>query len=450
MSLGLMILPMNMTINTKEFAMRTGIMTQLPLQVAVATETIEFQSNATFFKELTEYLGSIRDFNPYLEDEKYFNSPEVNKISEIIAKHTGLKVVIKAGKIKNLVGIRIPFITPNHILDPNWFKYYFTEMYSGGKKLLEKVQENSVRGSVDLKQAKVSGVFTDLENYLEFDRAFLSKQSVFTPSEAAATILHEIGHVFTYLEFLNRVVSTNQVLAGMVRSLDKTVPDEIRKTVLAKGADLVRMNDEQRRVVLNSSDEKEIAVIVMDAAIYRSRSELGCNIYDSTSSEYLADQFCTRMGAGKDLVLALDKFNRAYAPSNLMRVFEFTYSFIRFSLMMLGTLGLWFGLLIFSVRKSEEVYDTDFSRFNRIRHQNTEWLKDKNLPKEKISQLIKDNEEIDKVISLYKENLPMIEKIAIFFRPNLRALHKYENLQKELEDTANSKLFDVAAKFTIL
>lgn len=426
--------------------MRQGIM---------AMESIAFQGDQ-LFKELTAIVNGLRGFGQALVDRAYWNSPEVMAISKTIFKHTGIGFALLDGESSG-PAIVTPTVGHNSIL---WSKAHKTqaEQYTGMdlssdvRHLLKLMQTPVVIGEVNLRKGRVSGDYSQMTLLLMLPRSMLFNASPFLAEEVAAIILHETGHAYTGMEFISRTVSTNQILSGLVRTLDGSITATERSTVYAKGAHLLRMSDEQQLALFNANNAADVTVVVLDAAIKASISELGHSVYDSVSAEYLSDEFATRCGAGRALVTATDKYNklRWNAPRSgaawMMDCLNAVAQVIGNAM----TLGMPWMTLVFMQDKSANLYDKDKHRFLRIKMQNIERLKDRTISQLEKLTLIESNETIDTVCQFYEDNLTFIEKAAYYLRPSYRAAHKFEQLQKQLELIANNNLFGDAAKLSML
>lgn len=422
----------------------------------MAMEEIAFQ-NGEFFNALVVVIKDLVGFGKDLNSKEYYTSDKVNAISKVINKYTNLHVEFYNGMpATNLIKVSDRDILISNKIKEFSHLYKEIDLFSDVRKITQIMGKKIMDGYVDLNKSKVYGLYEKITTSIYYPREWFYYDTFMASEETAATILHEVGHLFTHLEFTSRVVTTNQVLAGMVRVLDKTIPDENRKAVFARGIELLKLNEEQQQALLKTKNKEMVACIVLDASIKQSVSELGCSVYDSVSCEQLADQFATRHGAGRYLVTGLDKYIKfdgdgPYARSNPI------FNFCKFLGLTSITGGVYvlYSLMIFSfnvanVSRFGKTYDSDKNRFIRIKLQNIERLKDKNISNEEKKSLIEDNVIIDDVVSLYNDNLTFIEKIASYLRVDFRNSYKYERLQQELEQLASNDLFTSAAKLSTI
>lgn len=424
----------------------------------VAQEAIAHQ-DGSFFKELTQLCEDIKGFGSEMTDKSYFISPPVKAILTCIKKRTGMTIAMQPINIRVGPAIQLPQLGGNHIFHTQSMREALAALewdyFDDTIKALRKQKRLVMEGTVDLKHSVVTGIFTEIDTVLHMPREMLYGD-VFKASEIAAIILHEVGHLFTAFEFLTRSFTTNQALYAVASAIDaKLTPDQLH-VVIAITTDALRMSEEDKKALEKAVDSKDqVAVIIANAAICDSVSELGASVFDVNSCEFLADQFATRHGAGRDLATALDRshklggFKERSAGYYLIAVIQWISYVLYVNILAVCTLGLVWLLLLFSCDRSEDIYGSDKGRFERIRQQNIDQLKNPYLSFELKKQLLDDNATIDKICQAYKDNLSVIEKINYFFRSSFRNQVKYERLQRDLETLGNNTLFEHAAAFSL-
>lgn len=431
--------------------------------IGMALEAIDYQ-DGNFFHDLIQGVQALRGFGSNLKDEQYFSSAEVQNIARIIKQHTKITVTIVNGDHTGPMVI-VPMMDQNHPLLPSWAKQvimdgYRYDLQADIRKIMRTMETNLVQGTVNLKNSTVSGVFEMVDCNLHLPRLMLERDQFGTAEHMAAVILHEVGHVFTEFEYIGRVVTTNNVLAGMVRAMDKTVEAGERTKVFARGADLLRMSKDQREAVLNAKSQPEVAAIVLDSAMELSRAELGLNIYDITGSEQLADQFAARHGAARALVFGLEALRPFY--SNRESFFTrcvngvvtlLTWLFLLVFLNVVFVFMVVFSLLMnyaFAPDYHIPEHNTTKGRYARLMNELTEQLKDRSLSPELRQQLAADYEAIKPLMEGLGDNLPFMRKISYFLSPKYRKNRKFHLLQNELETLGASSLYADAAKLSAL
>ena len=420
----------------------------------LALEAIDFQP-LDFFKELTMAVEQVKQLRqPRLDSyralEAFNNSPEMQNILKVIKKHTNLTFVYEVDEYDNIFASLTPVLSKNHIfIDPrvtDWFNYEPNEAEDYIKMVIKNLNTPYFNGSINLHKNWVSGDFAKLVNTMILSPIGIFNRHLNLSSiEIAAIILHEVGHSFTFYEFLSRVSTTNQVLSSVVAAL-KTNNQKVINVVMATGAQLLKLSPDEIKILEKAKTEREATVILYSLSADRSVSELGKSIYDSVSCEQLADQYSTRLGGGKYLVTALNKLtgDGKYETSNVMDYITIllqTVTVIPMFLVLLSVMFIPFG---------GAVYDNDKSRFERIKHQLIQKLKEADLDKKEKQSLIDDIEQIGKISAKYEDKLDSFNKIRYLFSSNFRASRKYELLQKELEQWSNNGLFVKASKLSTI
>lgn len=430
-----------------------------------AVEAIAFQSTA-FFNSLTLVCEGIKE--QIKEDKK--NSGAILEEGElslqsVVKEFTNMTLLFSVDQYAPCV--EIPLVNRNHPLLSQLAQQWLTS--DDGLKML-KTSDDYLRGSVSLKTGKVSGIFATISTTIHLPRdMFLGKfmGSEYTCEEIAAIILHEIGHIGTYFEFMAMSVTTNQVLAGVAKALDKSGTVDERETILMTVKDRMNLKDLDAKTLAKNTNKRVIEIAVITNIINNARSELGTNLCDLNSCEMLADQFAARFGAGRDLQTALVKMHKsmgdiAFRSSFGYIVMEIIKMFQFLCVMVAGTLGGPAGLLaayvlslyligiIVKDSSGNNTYDRPGARMLRTRHQIVENLKDENLSKEDIERLNDDIKTIDECLLQIKDRQQLVGIIWDFFSPGSRKFNNQMKLQQELEALAANDLFVKASEFRAL
>jgi hypothetical protein len=434
------------------------------LKLRHAAESISFQKGE-LFQDLTRQIQLIRDDQKItrLSAKSFFKQDAVVELSHIIRKHTGLDINITDSGFQGPC-IYPPQLTANHVFnDPDtvemyeqWDPTYSSQSHS--EAALRSLNKPVIKGTIDLKNGRVTGAFERMQCLMMLPMTFVIGKTRFTPEEVAAVTLHETGHAFTFMEFISRSATTNQALAGMSRYLDKSVSQEQRTVMFARAADAMKLDAEKAKALKECKTPETLTTILLDRDIERSTSELGRSIYDVNTAEYLADQFAARQGAGVALTTALDKIYRDYGQTRNAIIFselfmitlDVTMTVLAFTAG--SSIALcWLGLTFFSViftNKEDEIYDNPAARFSRIRQQLVQQLKDDHLSDEGRVVLVEQLERLDEINKngAFVDKLSIFSGLAYFFKPGYRAAHKYEMLQKELEQLGNNEAFVQASR----
>lgn len=307
----------------------------------VALEMIDIQ-DSSFGQQLEKTVESIRigilqgDYNTY---EAVMRSGHIKTIEQQIFARTGLRVETIISQDPAAI---LSFFINKHSI---FIKPYFRGMDFNIKEQQEIIDKaHDKKGSVDLKKAKVSGIFSEYNNKLFINFHALINEYRLSSQEIVAIILHELGHAFYMCEFSDRLETTNQVLANVAKELlskkeknltyiykelksiddtvtDKTIDDIVNGNGVIAGYKLFR-------TILNS-----VISQVADAK------------YDETSFEQLADHFPSKFGYGRPLITALDKMHIYFDNPEKSESYN-TFNFITSTMQLLFTAMLLIGAII--------------------------------------------------------------------------------------------------------
>lgn len=422
-------------------------------RASLGLESVDFQNSFLFDALVAEFEKTrMLTYNDFLDlDPTDPESPQ-KRLSTVVFQHTKLKVNFVFGK--EGPSVSFPKTDRNHPL-LNAMRRDAVDSKDG--MALIKVAGGHAHGLVNITTGTASGVFAEIESTIYLPVLVMSDKK-FSNEELAAITLHEIGHVFVYFEYLSRTVSTNQALAGISRSLDRTSTQKQRETVLVAARDALRLKTVDVEELSKISDRRVAEVVLVTNVVERSRAELGADIYDENSYEYLADQFAARYGAGRYMVTALDKIYRG-AHHISVRTFPayLCTEFLKFSMLAVGVCmgasGLAYAggsfvngaiITMMADAQSDATYDRPKIRLQRIRNQLVERQKLKDLASGEHETIKEDLVVIDGLLKDYNARFQIVGMIALHvFRMGKRRFDA-EALQQELESLAANDLFGSA------
>ena len=426
----------------------------------MALEAIHYQTDTSFFKELIAIIEAIQNDEKVLGGlllTSFYKHDKIQAIVHCVKKHTNILLELKGPDSNCNPAVLFPSLTKNHAFNLMWTEPVDkpSAQDTQAVQLFEKMKEVSktVIGTVDIRTARVGGVFGTAPLLLALPTQMLLGVGIWktmriTAEEIAACILHEVGHVFTYYEYLDRVVTTNQVLAGLARA--NTNKDlESKKIIISQSArDLVIAPDDIKKL-LETEDNTLTAVILVQSAKNQCISELGASLYDHIGCEQVADQFANRMGAGRAIVTFLDKFITYQIPKpnsfplNVIVGLMHGYAW-------LGNVSDFFWNLLFATFVSDQyvtIYDDPKVRYTRVKHDMVNQLKNQLVVGAQRDQILSDIAAIDSVIERTDPAvLSIVNKLTYFFSSSRKKVYESTLLQKELEEFASSNLFIHAAK----
>lgn len=403
-------------------------------------ESIAFQ-NTTFFDELTLAFDEVKN----LKETDVGDSEPIYRISKIIKNHTNLNITIDADNDYPPC-IDIPNIDRNNPLINAARRAIVNS--TDGLTMIESSNE-VLHGTVNIKTAKVSGVFSDIKAKMYLGKAFIQGNK-YSSQELAAITLHEVGHLFTYFEFITRTVRTNQVLAGLSKILDGSENQEKREVALLSAKKALKL-DKLDLSQLKDVNTKTTQVVLIDALVKETRTELGYNLFAESSWEYLCDQFSARHGAGVHLATALSKiyksqYNISYRSLAVYLAVEMIKVILIANLAFLSILFL----VVMLDSQDGGGYDLPSARLKRIRDQATQYLKNKQISDVERRRILDEIESIDKLLAEMTNRKQLFTYIHEFFSKRTRDERAYRKLQYELEDIAMNDLYVKAAEFKLM
>lgn len=420
-----------------------GLIRNIIREKEIANESIDFQSTL-FFNELTMIIKNIKSIG---KAEDILKSDELETLNKIIHHYTNSKISLILDNFGPC--IELPEIDKNNIFYKDSLKSMVNN--SDGMAIIRNAVKTPI-GGVNLKTGMVSGVYADLVPKLHMPiKMFLDNK--FSPEELAAIMLHENGHFITFCEFSSRVVTTNQILAGMSKALDKTSTPKEREFVLLTVKQAADLSDLDIEKLTKCNNNKVIEMVVISALARKNISQINSATLDITASEHIADEYAARMGAGRYIITALEKMHRgAFDMSFRSTPVYLIFEVIKIALLVGSLITFNYNLFQIAIivlladgRSRDIEHGTPEQRFKRIRNQIIENLKDTKLLPEDHKRLSDDLDAIDVVLKTCNDRRQFINVILDFAVPSRRAAYKQEQLQAELEDIAANELFRKAA-----
>lgn len=415
-----------------------------------AVESISYQGT-DFLGDLAFLIRRVRGVDyKNLTDLKLYSSDPIIELENSIKNRTGLS--IKINKCQWGASADFTLINNNNIL----YKNHILELFANDTNVLEndiinaskKINEDDIKGTVNLADAKVTGVFSEMEfNVLISRDLLLDIDNKYSDYETASILLHEVGHIFTYIEYSVKTTRTNQVLALASNVINnKNASYETKEIVFKNIQRKIKLSNEEVEIMMASKEKESVNIIILNRTIELSKSELGgVNLYDSTSAEQLADQFANMFGCGQYLISSSKKLNRD--KSNISIFFQL--SMLGGLILLLPELAAVYAgaYLLTSILTidGKNAYDNEYNRFSRIKHSLIQTLKmaDDRAEKHMLHNQIN---AIELLLNDYDDNKTMYEVIAYWIKPGYRKAKDFEDLQKNLERLANNDLFSKAEK----
>lgn len=439
-----------------------------------ALEVIDYQVKDKFPLELKEIIDDIFkgfDSGKLKSNEEALKTKHAKEIERLIKDRFNLNIRIDDKLHMYMPAAIIPF-SSDYLLKSNLSdtKGHTATLSPGvvfrsNKGILSHMRKiekdrtkdyknvNAKKGWIDNKRAVVGGYLGEVRHYLIVNFSFFHGK--FTSEEVVAVIIHEIGHAFTGLANHYRLVTTNMALTTMLDDINGNKPEKVFYKYK-------RYFSPEELINSGLSEDSEIEDFYGPLAskyIDTLDSNILNNKYDETNFEYLADNFATRMGVGKDLVSGLHKLHIEYNRDIQVTKTSFATAHL-IDILAQGLLlainvpvGLVILGLIFATSgkdKEKLTYDIPKDRYNRIRNSIIDNLKNPELPKEYTVTLIKQFEEITKVLDNSITRVSILNILANNIKPGSREAVYYIGAQQAAENALNNTLFVKTAKLKTL
>lgn len=402
-------------------------------------EAISYQNNSLLFKELTiQFLKLSEKGNISKDDFKKSDIPN------IIFNRTGFKVklVLDPSQSPNA------FVYPPRVDKNNPIINYFLLQLNlvDSKDALKKINKSVqvLRGQIDTKNSKVSGVYSEIEHTMGMTMGLLLS-NLFSPEEKASIVLHELGHLFSYYEFLEFNFTTNVTINAAIKEYYNEESLIRRHEIIKETCKILNIDIKDPDTLVEINKKEVLQTILLREAIRENKSSLGSEIYDYVSWEAASDQFATRHGAGRELITALDKISKgsldpAYR-STLMHVILNGIALLLATMLVLPLIVLLF------INPAIKDYDPTKARFERIKREMVAGLKDQNVDKDVKLKISQDIEVINAIINNLDDKRGLFELFHTTIIPSGRRQYNQLQFQKDLENFFNNEMFVAATRF---
>lgn len=414
-------------------------------------EVIDFQDGG-LHKALSDEIRRCRSAKDVYEAFENSNIPKI--IKEYTNISTTLSVEKGAWEIN--AGIYPPVLDKNHPLIDDWISAIIKQQ--DAVKVIQRAGK-PLNGSVDLAKGRVRGYYEQIECPFVITEGLVHNQSI-SPEGISAVILHEVGHVMGYFEYMGYLYRTCFVMASVVRSFYGTDSIKEREHILTTYENVTGVALDNKKALSETKHPEALQVIIIRSMIEKKRHETGNAVYDKRSFEQLADNYVARQGAARDLAITLDKMHRDWNDPYIVNWFFHAIQVI-IDAMILVWMGIGIvvagpifkivlGVMLLGVATAndpnQKIYDDVGDRIANLRRQLVEELKDKRttpIRKKQIVQDIKDVEDIEKGIGGYR---PLFVSLWLLMSRSRRQAQNEVTVQKEIEELASNQLYVSANK----
>jgi hypothetical protein len=425
-------------------------------RIQASLEQIDFQKSNVFFKELTAGVANLRA----VINEKD-SSREIMALNAIIKHHTNMEMSIEYHSDDMLSKQPMEWIALPHIdMNSALFRGQHEQNVQADSWLTTGDKMRQVfDGSIDLEDGRVTGVFAKVPVTIGFTKRSVTLND---DQELAASILHEVGHLFTYFESLVQTVTVAYVMQSCSQALAGQAEKKVRIQIIRAASDVIGGSVDAEKLA-ESNDPETIQTVLLKSFVDEVRSGTGASFYDLRTAEALADQYVARQGGARALALSLDKtmraFNQPFGKPGFLAGSKFAVLeaakwatvalFAIFPVTTLPTLCL-IGMCLIDSTPAEGNYDKPGERVDRMRSDLISTLKDVSLPvslQKSIHEDIAFLEGMSKQISDRNTFFHFIWKNLTSARRNNYTQIEF---QKELEQLANNNMFLAASRLSTL
>lgn len=403
----------------------------------ISMESIDFQRQSLLLKELTMLFEDVRG------DRNITKALRESNLKKLVLNYTGINIkpVVKNYPFPNAY-VMIPNLDRNNPVLADFFRGHFDS--KDGFKLIKK-NGGILRGTVDRGKSKVGGVFSDIEIEMGLTSGLL-ESDLFSSEEVASIVLHELGHLFTYFEYLGSSITTNYVLQTVTRELLGTREIRRKYEIVKEGSDVLGIDIDDPEALIRSNNETVIQTVILRKQMEKRYSELGSKTHDITAWEMLSDQFATRHGGGRALVTALDRMHRMGGLEGLGHLSTVSYLAAEIlKVLMFLSLGplliIALPLALTVVNTNEKLYDEPKERMERIRRDMINELKREGLDRDYRDQLLQDIEVIEAITKEMNDKRTFLQFFHSSVYPSRRNQYNQMRFQQDLEILTNNDVF---------
>lgn len=454
----------------------------------IATETIDHQYNNDIFKN--ELITAIQSILDKIDSDIYRNRIEASsgclehmKIKDIIFKRTGIFIKFLSlgdpgasdfynNAAVNPCRVNI-FSTLQHLDMKNVILQYFTkkDIDAINNYMQPKIDALSKdQGTVDAKTGRLGGVYSKIENDCYIDFYGLYKNSRMTAGEIAAILMHEVGHVFTWTQFSNKLSMVNQTLQHIYNHRATTDSDKLFKLAYSKLKDIDR--DITETEVKSMISGNTISATYNNYLFLLKNLDLNNLLLDlnasnvNTNSETIADIYSVRMGFGLEFINAMDKMNKSFAKKIfyvssalcVILISIFAIAALLPSVSIMGVYSLLFmyvvsGMTMIECNIYKEqgglIYKYDKERMQKVYNQLVDSVKDLSLKGEDKQRNLESLKTIKTLLDALPSDISTLDRISHILSSKARVARAYSVQQDILEKIANNDLFVKAVELEL-
>lgn len=417
----------------------------------IGVPSLEFMKlqEDTFFDDLKAVVNKIR------QDDKFTTKTVFESgLERVIFDRLKMSIEVVIVDRPNVnAAIELPSMDRNHI----FFRALTNSFPNDVGKAISYFQDDKMRiGSVNIQTVTLGGIFQRIPLRMFLYRGLFNPR--INDGEIAATILHELGHGFTFFFYLLHSAMANFISCKTATDIVGASGDKERVIILERGMRCLGLDGVGVQELLTQTPEQiatSIQALYINSTLSQLRSETGFGMYELRASEQLADWFAAKFGAALESATLQDKLmhegkammlaNTARSRAGVLTAVFYGVYIIQFSI----PFPKFFSEIFYDETISR--YDDDADRIKYMRQALIEELQNSVLPEDARKKLIKDIDAI-KVIEkrVRKDKDTFGRSIAVYLKnkliPNYRRNVSNIELQKTLEEAMYNDSFVYAAK----
>ena len=372
----------------------------------------------------------------------------------LIFKLFGLRTKVSISDCRNAYVIPL-YANKRHVMAGRALKKQleYTEFeYKEWDKTIKNLKME--RGYVDMRNAKVSGVFSTHLHEVGIDMAFFFKVIKFEPRTLVAVLFHELGHAFHMIAMSHRAQIVNVTMEEITRAMyQNKSPREY--AYMVKDLEGVVLDKDQVDTLTNIK-ERPIFAYQLSKAVMTNMPEL--NKYADVSNERMADNFASRCGYSTELAKGLSSITpnpSIHFATTTAQLLSLMYhlAFIIGALLLVTGLAV-VGVLVlllatavyivvgFNSKNADMTYDDSVHRLNSIRMDLIMQIRQyKGLSKDAKKTLLYAYDSISKLVDKSYSRPSVANAIANLFSSKGRHANNEIEQQRQIERLGANSLY---------
>ena len=312
------------------------------------------------------------------------------------------------------------------------------------------------RGSTT-RQGTLTGIFTQVPAQLWVTRSLFN--GYLSAEELAALTLHEVGHVYNYLDLMGRTVATTLAISETQAILNTTTDLAERTHAIASLVKVFDLSHVDEAALAANEEPEAIQYVLIRDCVSTLMADLGQESLFGAETEFAADGYAVRMGAAAPLGSALVKLAKARGHRQLLT--RTTYAAVNATkLAALLVLSIYPpALYVASVVSALVIALTAFAPLNRntpverleaAHGELVAILKDRSLPREKVTELVQDAKYVSHLRESLMDRVGVLNHLWNTLLPSKRRLYNQVQFQRTVSKLVNNELFTKAAELSTM